>query len=136
MGCWTDLGDSMQTLSYGIKKPEDGDKGSSFFPALEDDLQQLNDHDHDGVDSAPILSTNITSVQQALSAALWVAVSGGTYRQLVTVPNGKLYDNSFIFFRNTADKSQMFLGVEKVSSTTYYVYINDSTIDITAYYVS
>ena len=126
----------MQTLSYGIKKPEDGDKGSSFFPALEDDLQQLNDHDHDGVDSAPILSTNITSVQQALSAALWVAVSGGTYRQLVTVPNGKLYDNSFIFFRNTADKSQMFLGVEKVSSTTYYVYINDSTIDITAYYVS
>ena len=126
----------MQTLSYGIKKPEDGDKGSSFFPALEDDLQQLNDHDHDGVDSAPILSTNITSVQQALSAALWVAVSGGTYRQLVTVPNGKLYDNSFIFFRNTADKSQMFLGVEKVSRTTYYVYINDSTIDITAYYVS
>ena len=126
----------MQTLSYGIKKPEDGDKGSVFFPALEDDLQQLNDHDHDGVDSAPIISTNISSVQQALSAASWVAVSGGTYRQLVTVPSGKLYDNSFILFRKTSDKSQMFLGVEKVSSTTYYVYINDSTIDVTAYYVS
>jgi hypothetical protein len=136
MGCWTALGDIMQTLSYGIKKPQDGDKGSTWFPALEDNFQQQNDHDHDGVDSAPIASTNIASVQQSLSAANWVAVSGGTYRQLVTVPNGKLYDNSFILFRNTADKSQMLLGVEKVSSTTYYVYINDSTIDVTAYYVS
>lgn len=124
------------TLSYGYKKPTTGDKGSTWFQDLEADIQQLNDHDHDGVDSAPISSINITSTQQALSAASWVSVSGGTFRQLVTIPGGKTYDNSFILFRNTADKSQMFLGVEKASNTTYYVYINDNTIDVTAYYVS
>ncbi len=126
----------MQTLSYAIKKPQAGDKGSSFFPALEENFQQQNDHDHDGVDSAPILSTNIVSVQQPLSSANWSHVSDGIYRQLVTVPNGKLFDNSIIIFRDAADKGQMPLDVLKVSSTTYYVFCNDSSINLIAYYVS
>lgn len=126
----------MITLSHGIKKPQTGDKGSVFFPALEDDLQALNDHTHNGVDSENISSTNITAVTQALVAAAWVAYANGIYRQLVTVPGGKTYDNSFILFRDTADKSQLYLDVEKVSSTTYYVYCNDPSLNITAYYVS
>ena len=126
----------MLTLSYGVKKPQDGDKGSVFFPALEDDLQQLNDHDHDGVDSALISSTNISVVTQSITAGSWSATSNGLYRQLVTVPNSKLYDSFVIVFKNTSSKAQMFLEVEKVSSTTYYVYINDNSVDVTAYYLS
>lgn len=126
----------METLSYGIKKPETGDKGSSFFPSLEDDLIILNNHTHDGQTSAPIPSTNIQSVQQPLSAQNWTLVSDGTYRQLVTVPNGKTYDNSVILFKTTVEKFQLMLDVEKVNSNSYYVYVNDNTLNITAYYVS
>lgn len=124
------------TLTYGYKLPQDGDRGSTWFPDLAFDIQRLNDHSHDGQNSAPINSINITSTTQNILAASWVATSDGIYRQLITVPNGKLYDNSVIIFRNTATKSQMFLGVEKVSATTYYAYINDNTVNVTAYYVS
>jgi hypothetical protein len=124
------------TLTYGFKLPQDGDRGSTWFPDLAFDIQRLNDHSHDGQNSAPINSISIASTTQNILAASWVATSDGIYRQLITVPNGKLYDNSVIIFRNTATKSQMFLGVEKVSATTYYAYINDNTVNVTAYYVS
>lgn len=124
------------TLTYGYKLPQDGDKGSTWFPDLAFDISRLNDHSHDGLNSAPISSINITSTTQALVSGSWVATANGIYRQLVTVPSGKTYDNSVIIFRNTSTKSQMFLGVEKVSATTYYVYINDNSVDVTAYYVS
>jgi hypothetical protein len=44
----------MITLSYGFKKPELKDLGPVVFPALEDNWQQVNDHDHDGLNSAKI----------------------------------------------------------------------------------
>lgn len=126
----------MQTLSHGVKKPETGDKGSVWFPAMEDNCDILNDHNHDGSNSAPIPSTSISPVTQSVSSASWAAVSGGTYRQLLTVPNGKTYDNSIILFRHSVSKKQMYLEVEPVSSNTYYVYINDNTVSLTAFYVS
>lgn len=45
----------MITLSYGFEKPVNGDTGDVFFPALERDIQRLNDHTHDGVNS-PFIS--------------------------------------------------------------------------------
>ena len=126
----------MQTLSYGIKKPTSGDRGSEWFPALEENIQRQNDHDHDGVDSAQILSTNIAPVQQPLSSENWSHVSNGIYRQLVAIPNGKLFDNSIIVFRDASDRGQLMLEVLKVTSTSYYVFCNDSSINLIAYYVS
>ena len=125
------------TLSFGYKKPQTGDKGSEWFKYLEDDIQQLNDHNHDGLNSAPISTRNINAETQPLSSASWVSVSGGKYRQLVTVPNSKQFDNSIIIFRkDSAQKEQMYLEVEKETATTYYVYINDPDVSVIAYYVS
>jgi hypothetical protein len=31
------------TLSYGFEKPATGDKGTVFWPALEDNIQQLHE---------------------------------------------------------------------------------------------
>lgn len=124
----------MNTLTYGVKKPQTGDKGSVFFPALEDDLQYLNDHAHDGVTGAPIPATNIQAVKQNILAAGWLSVGDGYYRQLVTVANGKNYDDVDISFRDAATKDPLWLGTEKVSSTTYYVYINNSTLNVIASY--
>ena len=83
----------MITLSYGYLKPESGDKGNVFFPALEDDIQQLNDHTHDGITSAKLTSQSIIGVSDTILAAGWVLVSGGTYRQVVTTPPSVTFDD-------------------------------------------
>lgn len=124
----------MLILSYGVKKPETGDKGSVFFPALEDDMQYLNDHTHDGTQGAPIPATSIAPVKQSLLAADWVSDGAGGYRQLVTVANGKGFDDIDITFKDNATSQVLYLGTEKASSTSYYVYCNDATIDVNAYY--
>lgn len=128
------------TLTYGFVKPQTGDKGSVFFPDLEDDIQQLNDHTHNGTNSAKLTAAAMAVVTQAISAASWGAdLGGGTYRQTITVPasltgNGGTYDNHAVQFRNTANGRMLYLQTEKVSSTTYYLWINDNSIDVTAVY--
>lgn len=125
----------MQTLTKGYLKPQTGDKGDVFFPALETDIQQINDHTHTGSDSQRLTSAAVTAVSQSISSAGWGA-SGSGYRQLVTVPGTMLYDEYIIVFRDQASpKPQLHLGVEKVSSNTYYVYCNDNTLSITAFYL-
>lgn len=126
----------MQILNYFFKKPQTGDKGSVFFPALEQNFQQLNDHTHNGANSAKIPGSSVTSVAQAVVGS-WSPTSGGTYRQIVTLPGTMLFDDYAILFRDQASpKKQLFLDVEKISSNTYYVYTNDNTISVTAYYLS
>lgn len=124
----------MITLSYGYLKPETGDKGSAFFPALEQDIQQLNDHTHNGVNSAFIASGNVTATTQALSAADWVSVAGGKYRQLVAMPGALQYDNFIIGAKLTGVGDQYYPSVEKVSSNSFYIYINDNSLDVTVFY--
>lgn len=116
----------MQTLSYGYQKPESGDVGSLFFPALEDDIQQVNDHDHDGVNSALIPSHSIVSGTVTALAVDWVATTFGMYRQLITCPTGWTYDDSNKEFR-LASGATYYPLIEKVSATTFYLYINDNT---------
>lgn len=124
----------MQTLSYGYLKPQTGDKGSIFFPALEFDIQQLNDHNHNGVNSAPVAGGSIQATTQDIFAADWVSVGGGTYRQLVTMPGALQYDNFIIGAKLTATMDQFYPVLEKVTNNTFYIYINDNSLDVTIYY--
>lgn len=127
----------MQTLSYGYKKPQTGDKGSVFFPALEDNIQLLNDHSHNGSNSARLTASSVTVVTGTVLAASWAAVAGqtGTYRQLITMPVGLSYDDYMVSFKD-ASGHILYLTTEKVSTSTYYVYINDNTKALTAVYSS
>lgn len=129
----------MITLSYGFEKPQTGDKGAVFFPALEGDIQKLNDHTHNGTNSSKLNASAITAVNQSVLSAAWVSLGGGYYRQLVTMPigltsNGGVYESFGMEFINTATGERLLLSVVKASSTTYYVYINDNTIDLTVVY--
>jgi hypothetical protein len=126
----------MITLTYDFEKPETGDKGDVFFPALEDNVQKLNDHTHNGVNSAKITSSSVTTTTQAILAAGWVSQGGGTYRQLVTMSGSLLYNDYFINVKLTSSGHQVFPVIEKVSANTFYVYINDNTLDLTLYYTS
>jgi len=123
----------MITLSYGYLKPQTGDKGSIFFPALELDVQQLNDHTHNGINSAFLPSSSVLSTTQALLAANWVA-SGTVYRQLVMLPGAMQYDDFSILAKLTATGEQYYPSVEKVLANTFYIYINDPALNVTVYY--
>jgi len=126
------------TLSYGFEKPQTGDKGSSFFPALETDIQKMNDHNHNGTNSAKLTAAAGKSVVQALTAAGWSG-SAGVYTRTVTLPAalttpGGVYDDFAITVRNHADGSTLFLDVVKLSSTTFRLTINDNSLDVDVIY--
>jgi len=123
----------MQTLTYGYIKPQSGDRGSALFNALESNIQKVNDHKHDGLDSSPISTKSILAETQALSSSNWVAYgAAGFFRQLVTLPTGFLFDSIQMGFRVGGNVA--FLDVERVDNFSYYVYSNDSTISPTVLY--
>ena|ERR1700692_470620 len=124
----------MLTLTYGFKKPQTGDNGSVFFPALEGNFQQLNDHTHNGTNSALLPTASLAVTTQAIASGGWSSQGGGTYRQLVTLPGGLQFDAIVISMRDAATGNYINPTIEKVSATTYYVYINDNTLNLTAYY--
>lgn len=118
----------MQTLSYGYKKPANPDTGDLWFPAMETNIQLLNDHTHNGTNSAPVSSTS-----QSAASGAWVATSNGTYRQLMTVPAGYSYDTCEVWVkRSTGERA--YPTLEKVSTTTFYMYTNDNSLTYTVYY--
>lgn len=124
----------MITLTYGLKKPETNDTGTALFTALENNLTQMDAHNHDGVTSANLTASSIVGVTQTISSASWVA-SGATghYRQSVTLPAGFSFDTVKIGFRTTAG-IYICPTVEKITATTYYVYTIDNSINFTAIY--
>lgn len=137
----------MLTLSYGYQKPQTGDLGSIWFPALENDIQKLNDHVHDGVGSALLTPASISKPSSTIIAANWVLGTGGNYHYVVTVPvaisaalapaNDILYYD-VIAKINTAGATFgdiVHPGIERETSTTFTVFVNDNTLDLILYYV-
>jgi len=51
-----------------IKKPQNADTGDVWFPALELDIQKVNDHTHDGSDGA-----QLAVISQNILSAAWIA---------------------------------------------------------------
>ena len=95
---------------------------------MESNIQQTNDHAHNGTDSQLLAITS-----QDITAGAWVATTGGTYRQAVTVPTGFSYDSCSILFKLSTGEI-IFPSVERISSTQYYVYTNDNSLAYKAYY--
>lgn len=126
----------MLTLTKGFKKPESGDKGSVFFPALEANFQQLNDHTHNGINSEKLTTTSSVVLTGTVLSASWVSVGGGVYRQILTLPSGLQYDQVVVAFKDTVNNSNAFLHIEKIDQNTYYAYCNDSTKAFTVVYTS
>lgn len=126
----------MQTLTYGYKKPQDGDKGQVVFDAIEEDIQRANDHTHNGTDSAPLPAQSILGITQAIASADWVANGAtGFYRQLVTVPAGFDFDKVHISVRTSGSSGEyVYPQIERVSTTQYYIYTIDNSQAFVACY--
>ena len=116
----------MQTLSNLFKKPESGDRGTVLFTALADNIQKLNDHTHNGTNSEPIAASAITKGTLAVPASGWSSdATTGLYRQSITFPGDFTHGNSHIrcFFNGgTYDGLECFPTIEKITSTTAYIY--------------
>lgn len=120
----------MIVLSYGYEKPQNTDTGDIVFPALERNWQRVNDHTHDGINSAPLSSTS-----QTIYDFFWTLapIGGGVYRQLVTIPSPYDYDTADIWFRLSTGEF-VYPSIERVSANSFYIYTNDPTLEYTAYY--
>lgn len=125
----------MQLLTYGYLLPEDGDIGDELFDAFENNIQLMNDHNHDGVTGEKINSSNIQKLTQNIIAASWVSQGNGIYRQLVNIIGTKNYDDLIMAYRDTDTDERLFLEEEKVTDTSFYVYANSNTKNVTIYYL-
>lgn len=123
------------TLSKGYKKPATGDRGSVWFSNLEDNIDLVNSHEHDGTDGEKIKSKNISSTTSSIASGDWGSDSGGsTYSATVTFPSGVTYENHTLSFIDDATGDRIFPTVTKASSTTMTVTVNDNTLDLTIVY--
>lgn len=131
----------MDTTSYGYRLPETGDtaKGTSgWYASIEFDIQRLNDHSHNGVDSVALSLSAFVPYSQSVTSGSWSA-SGGGYRQLVTVPAGiddiNNYNAKFIFTAPSGLVGEVaYLNYDRQSASTYYLYCNDNTAEFTVIY--
>ena len=124
----------MLTLSYGYKLPETGDKGTPLFDALEENIERINDHSHDGINSPALTAQSLQGVPDTILAANWSAFGPtGHYRQLVTLIAGFDYDKVYMSFRKTTGE-MIYPTVEKFSNTQYYVYTTDNTMNMVVVY--
>lgn len=120
------------TLSYGYKKPENADTGDTFFANIVDDITLVNDHTHNGTNSARLAGT----ASSTISSGSWGADLGSsTYRQTITLPTGFVYDTTTIDMR-LSNGEKVYAKIQKVSSTQYYVFTNDNTQDYVAVYTT
>jgi hypothetical protein len=123
------------TLSYGYIKNQTGDKGSVFWPDLEFNIQRINDHSHNGVNSAKLSNASIDSATQTINAGAWVSVAGGTFKQTVTVPAGVDLNKHLPRFKHDTSGELLFLSVNILSDSQYEVFINDNTVALQVAYV-
>lgn len=117
------------TLSKGYILPEDGDPGSIWFPALEDDIQRLNDHNHNGTNSETLAPAAVAAQSVTCAAADWGVATNGIYTQTKTLPTDILHSNS-IFETRLANGDRAYLDVIKVSNTSISVKTNDNSQDV------
>ncbi len=120
---------AISTLSKGYQKPSNPTTGDAFFPAMEDNIQLMNDHVHDGVTGAinPAASATISS------GAWGVADANGIYTQEITLPVGRTFDTTILNFR-TSTGEVIYPKVAKSATNKFNVYTNDNTVGFVVLY--
>ena len=122
----------MRTIDWGYEVPETGDAGNVFGPGIERDIEKLADHEHDGVLNAKIKPVNFDKPTGTAPSGSWAAFESG-YKQTVTLPTDYEFDTTQIFCRfSTGEYFEA--PIEKLSDTTFEVFINDNTITLNFLY--
>lgn len=123
------------TLSYGFVRPAEGDLASVWMDALEDNVTQLNSHDHDGTDSALIAAASISKYTTTIASTGYTSLGNGNYSKVITVPAAITEINSYLVqFYITATGVRVWPSVERASATSYTIYLNQQ-LALTAVYI-
>ena len=113
----------MIILGNGYKLPETGDFGDDWFPALEDNIQRLNDHSHDGVDSEILTTSSTKCVVQSIASGDFAPSGNEFVAAGVNLVGGNVdVDTKTVQFRDPTTKEPIYLRYEKASQTTIDVY--------------
>jgi len=111
-------------LSHGYELPTGVTTGDRHFPAMERNIQRMNDHDHDGGEGGARLSaTLVDALEDNWSADL----GGNSYRQLVDVPEGFEFDNCRIEVRRSTGEV-VYPDIVQVDESSFYLYTNDNSV--------
>ncbi len=123
------------TLSKGFKVPATGDKGEPVFNALEDNIERLNNHNHDDLNSFLQQSFRLSRGSVLVNDSGWSA-SGGLFKKTVTFPagfnlsNGSEWTKSSIrfYFSGGSNASQeCFPKTNFLTDTTFELFSPVST---------
>ncbi len=121
--------------AFGFIIPDVGDESSTeYMPDQRANWEQVDGHNHDGINSEQVSVSNVTKAPQVLPAASWVLVGSGIYRQLVTMPAGYTYDNAMMKY-NLSGGDEFYPTTEKDGASSFYIYINDNTEVVTVRYL-
>ncbi len=122
----------MQILTYGYELPENTDTGDEIFPAMQRNIERLDNHAHNGENSA-----FLDTLSETLLAANWQAEDDGLYSQEVELPATDVatmdYDTVDIWFKLSSGEF-VYPSVERVSASIYKVFTNNNALDYVAYY--
>lgn len=121
----------MIVLSYGYKQPENGDKGSVWFPALNDNITRLNSHNHDGSNSSQLSATSILKGSVTCASGSWTSNGTGSFKQDVTCPSGYNMDDYIIEVR-ISGSHLIYPTIERLTATTFRIYTLDNTLTYVA----
>ena len=110
--------------------PDAKETGNSVFDKLEEFMERMATHTHNGSDSNSI-TLNIAKAIQDLQGNgvdfTWTLVSPGRYRALVDVAAGSTFDDNVRTYYYRVDggaPQQFYPSVERLSNTQYYLYTN------------
>lgn len=139
--------------SCGFLKPAHSDTGATFFDDCNTDIQQINDHTHDGANSSPLAKTQTIGVSAGGSTSTgtnsgWAddGTSTNTYVQTIALPTKTIPNTGFtrqmqinevsVHLRDSLGEIVFNRVVPVVaSSVTYKVYSNDNALVLTAIYI-
>lgn len=128
--------------TYGYKVPSVGDlaKGTDgWYESIEFDIDRLDSHDHDGVNSTLLNFGSFAPFTNTVLAINWALDASGIYKQTVTVPSGvddiSNYNLKLIFTAPAGKIGETaYLPYKRATATTYEIYCNDNTAAFTAIY--
>lgn len=109
--------------------------GNDVFDILEEFMERISNHRHDGDDSHEI-SLNIEKDQEIFTTGinlLWTSVYDGYYRAQLQVPPATTYDNSirkFFYERSAGVFEEFYPTIERIDNGSYYLYSNDNVSNI------
>lgn len=125
------------TTTYGYKKPANGDRGT-WWTDLTYNIDRMDTHSHDGVNSAKVGTASLTKHVQAIPTATWVLISNGNYYKNVAMPTGFLFSTGvsikFYVDGGSEDGAEVILTVEKNTNSNFKIYSNDNTLALKAVY--